>query len=1076
MAPAPSVEGNSSIIATYNIGDETRTSLSGATDKSYVWDEADALGVFADKVGDKSNATFKFIKMVDQYTAEFKGSYEFIDTEEYIVYYPYNQVGYNTGEKSTMEELSVLEGKKVRLSIPATQLFNFDAKKTQSGERAGSFSQNTAPSIGKGSVENGNLTVKMKGAATYIFFPIKGTGSIKTLELSISGVDHLNGYNQVLTDINDPDFGFKAPSKNGTSTITLNCGVKGVKLDPETATNFWFVVPNLELKNATITAIVNGNDELKIERKGYTSATATGAWYPNTVYRIFDVDAEGKANTPWYIDVPAEDEDDFIIDNEYKFLEYAYAATVGENIPEIMKDGENLKAAKIVTNLDFSDFTFAAEGSDFRKAVAAWYNKAEGVIPTIGGAKAFTIKGSNADVAAVVEVETETPAAITITGLKVKGALFDDGSKNKVTNTIEDIILTDIKVTNSEFILANRVYSTGGVVKLKNVTVNTCDVLEGAALIGRAFTDYLGELTITNNAGYTFTRELNIMSDYDLTTELPEHVTYNSVVVNGTSSSKSPNGKKIIVKDKDDVKKFLDQVVTTDKSAKWYSVIDKDDISYYTGTPAITLRNNDGIITAEEFAYYIKNGGKYELTNSIDMMGEAVLAEAENATVTVKEGADVTISNVVVESAYLLAETGSANGVNVKGATYINSTAKYVGGLFGEAKVDDAAKTKNCSVEANHEAVTGKFGAHYGKVVVELKSGNSEITLNGVESSYGALVCQAAAGEIFTGEDGNTNVILTDPNVNLEVFASLIDWNWTENFPTKYKLTLKKKVDGSYKEVFFEFKVNNDAALQYKLENAETGETVKVEPGTYTTLPKPSAEEVIIDATGATFTEVLGKEKNIDLNGGKLIGATFTTKEYLYNTNANGTISGEFEECTFIAEGDKAYSGIYAYHTEADKPVTFTKCVFTANTTVAQVYADGAPVTYTDCTFNGYVSIAGTKGTTVKDCHFKVNETSKFAGVNVWAKTSFNGCKFYFQEYDAVKEKELGISNYFQWIAPVKQNNADDTIEFADCQVYDENNEFTRMTAEFNFRVSAAQDGVIVKVNNRDVTLRTNVL
>ena len=1070
VAPAPSVEGNSSVIVSFNTDDETtRTHLgeSAGSKKPYEWDEADAIGVFAAAEGDATNATFKYVGMTGENgKAEFKGSLEFFETEEYIVYYPYTPTSYKEKEPN-----AVLAGKKIRMNIPATQLYNFE-EKIQSGDYAGSFAQNTAPAVGVGTVEDGKLVVKLKGAASYIFFPIKGTGFIKKLELSISDVEHLNGYNQVLVDTESDDFGFKAPSGNGSGTIVLNCGVKGVELDPETATNFWFVVPNLKLENATITAIVNGNEELKIERKDYTSATATGAWYPNTVYRIFDVDAEKKANTPWYIDVPDEDEDDFIIDNEYKFLEYAYAATVGgENIPEIMKNGNNLKAAKIVTNLDFSDFTFAAEGSDFRKAVAAWYNNADGVIPTIGGAKAFTIKGAKADVAAVADAET--PAAITITGLKVNGVLFNDADGKNYTNAVENIVLVNLEVAGSEYILANRVYKGNGTITISNVTVESCTAPEGAAVIGRAFTNTLGDNTITNNTDYIFANELNIMEDYKLA-DLPEGFKYNGVIVNRSTSAGAPeNGKIVTVADAEAAAAFINDVANTTPSkagqkAAWYSVKDANGTFYYTGTAATDPRK-DEFTTAEEFAYYIEKGGEYELTNSIDMMGEEVEAKAEYATVTVKEGADVAISNVVVESAYLLAKTGTATGVNVE-ATY--TATGYVGGLFFEADVDEAGKTTACTVTAKVEAAE-KFGAYYAKVYVTLGTENT-LTLSADfvddNAPYGAIVCKAPkAPAKLTGE--YTNIYFKDgySKEQLEAIAARIEWEWAENaqIPDGYYLQMISE-NTTVKSDPFEFKVNNDESLNHAITYAKTGETVTVEPGTYTTLPKPGAEGVTIDATGATFDGVVADGKNIDLNGGELIGATFTGNNFNNGVNA-GTINGTFTKCKFVGGNTADDDGIYGYSASTD--VVFDGCEFTAGDTAAQVLAKDGAVTYKSCIFNGFVSASGDKGTTFESCRFNVGPAG-FAGGNFWAKTTVTNTTFNFVQYDP--EKSATDPMYYNWISLTKHDDVD-TYNFTDCKVLNKDGEIVEMSAKYVFQIAQKYAGTVVNIDGVQITLKATV-
>ena len=1065
VTPVPSVEGNSTVLVSFNTGDETtRTHLGDyqqiSNAKPYSWDEADAIGAFANEVGDVTNATFKYLGMKEvdgTIRAEFKGSFEFINSDDYIVYYPYAQTVYGNKANSVVPKSSSDDTPSVFMYIPETQLFNFEENDNQSGEYAGSFAQNTAPAIGIGTVKGKDtekyLEVSMVGAASYIFFPIKGTGSIKTLKLTISqdGKNfNLNGYNQVIADPKAENFGFAAPMANGKDTTTLNCGVKGVELDRETATNFWFVVPNLKLNKATITFTVNNDKTLVFGRDSFTNVTTQNpnGFLPNKTYRIFDLDAAGKANTPWYIDVPAEDEDDFIIDNEYKFLEYAYAATVGKNIPKNMKDetSGDLKAAKIVTNLDFSDFTFAAEGSVFRKAVATWYNEAEGVIPTIGGANAFTIKGAKADVAAVADAETETPAAITITGLKVNGALFNDAAGKSYTNAVKNIVLVNLEVAGSEYILANRVYKGDGTITISDVTVKSCKAPEGAAVIGRAFTNTLADNTITNETDYVFANELNIMEDYNLA-DLPEGFKYNGVIVNRSTNAGAPaNGKIVTVADAEAAAAFIKDVANTKPSlanqkADWYSVKDANGTFYYTGTAATALRA-DKYITAEEFAYYINNTDDenvYELTHSIDMMGEEVEAMAKKATVTVAKDADVTISNVVVKSAYLLAKTGTAEGVNVE-ADYSKAKAVdgYVGGLFHNATATVAATTTG-AVKATATPADATFGSFYGYIDMPLNGNAAELTLagdftenvaEGAYAPYGSIICTAA---VDLAVNGYTNITFTGDNVDLDAIANHIKWNWTSEhpIPKDYHLVLLNK--GNNVKVTFEFKINNDETLAKAIEDAVSSDnkTVEIPAGVFGAPDLTQAAGVaIVGATddegnpATVFDGAFANTEGVEISNVKFTytdAPNYGSESYSRGV-VDGALKGKYTNCVF--EGASAL-----YQCTVSDDLTFTGCTFTAteepDSWALQFNSGAGKATFIDCTIKGWFGLGALdKGYEFKGCTFTVSGNR--CGGNLYCDTVFDDCKFIGFPAKAAPGKK------FQWIALNNKTTAF-TTEFAHC-------------------------------------------
>ena len=970
------------------------------------------------------------------------------------------------------------------MNIPAMQFYNFEAaEETKDADRPGSFAQFAAPAIGIGTVENDKLTVTMKGAASYIFFPIKGTGFVKTLALSIDGVDHLNGYTLVPANTKDTKFGFAAPTSNGSGITTLNCGVKGVELNPETATNFWFVVPNLKLNEQKITLTVNGNADLTIVRESYTNGNG---FEPNINYAIKDLDEASAPTKEWYIDVPVEETaEEYVIDSEEKFLQYVYAATVDgafDKAPSEMKTGDELKTGKItVAELDFTDFTFDAVGSEYRKTVANWYNTAANGIPTIGGAMKFSIVGAVKSEAAPAveetagEAEEETPATVapaTIKGLKVNGALFDDAAGKSYTNAVENIVLEGLTVTNSEYILANRVYKGTGTITISKVTINTCEAPDGAAVIGRAFTNTLAN-TITNKTSYVSANELNIMEDYDLA-DLPEDFKYNGVIVNRSTSAGAPaNGKIVTVADATAAADFIKAVTETTpgksgQKADWYSVTDGTTF-YYTGKDATDLRV-DGVITAEEFAYYTTNGGVYTLTNSIDMMGAEIEATAKTAAVTVGKGADVTISNVTVKSAFLLAETGTATGVNVE-ATY--TATGYVGGLFFEADVEEACKTTACVVTAD-AAAAEKFGTYYAKVYLTLGTKTTtKLSANfvGENAPYGAIVCKASLTEKLEGEYTNIYFDAEDyTKEQLKAIADCIEWEWAENaqIPDGYYLQL---ISGNttVSSDPFEFKVTNDDALQYAIRNAKKGDTVTVEPGTYTTLPRPTEEGVIIDATGATFDGVVTQGNSIDLHGGELIGATFTGKQFPNGVNA-GTINGTFTKCKFIGGKTADDDGIYGYSASAD--VVFNECEFTAGDTAAQILAKEGTVTYKDCTFNGFVSASGDMGTIFDKCVFNPGAAG-FAGGNFWAKTTVTNTTFNFVQYDP--ERSATDANYYNWISLVKHEEDVDTYNFTGCKVLNSEKVVVAMPANYVFQIAEKNAGTVVNIDGVQITLKATV-
>lgn len=1053
---APQFSGESRIIATYGADAMTKTHLENG---EYKWDMADALGVFSyestEAATDETNAIFKVLK-VENGMAEFSGSYQLIVNESCIVYYPY------------ASDLKLNNGT-LALNIPARQNFNHDVNSL--GGRNGSFDQAVSPLVGKGVVKEGEdgkstLDVTLNPVTPYIYFPIKGSGKIKKLELSIEG-KKLNGSPSNGVDVlaDTPSLSLGGSSSDETKNIiTLNCG-QGVDLKSDVATNFWFVVPVMNVTTpAVLTVKINGN-AATLERK-----TFSGNLQATYAYRIGDDNKED-----WFVEVNNADEDAFIVDSESKFLEYAYAATVGENIPEIMKDvNENLKTAKIVKDLDFSRFEFATDnagnftGTEYRQNVAKWYATNGNAIPTIGGAKLFKIVGAKADATATQDVDADenSAALVSIKGLTVKGnGLFDSGYNSpKRANHVENISLSDVTV-NGNCYLTSTLYDQQSI-SFTNVNVN---VQGDQPLFGTAYTNNLskigGEYSVYANTLQIIDPAVSFAGPVEGVALDLKSEEYNTISIH-----QGGRGAILYVKDAEDAKQLQSKV----SDANWYSMMNTAaTTSYWTGTIASDAKKNDSDVTftAEELAYVASRrnvtaqNNPAELNVNIDLMGKEWTATADAATVTVAEGKNVTISNVVVKSAYLLAETGTATGVNVE-ADYSKAEAVdgYVGGLFLHNDANTAATTtgmvKPVAAPAN---VT--FGTHYGYIDLTLNGNAAEVELvaNFEESEdayvpYGAIVCSAADNVTLT-EGGYTNVKFTGTSVNLEAVANHIVWNWKENarIPKGYRLILRW--NNSDKEVTYNFIVNSDETLAHAIREAaattdESKKAISMQKGEYGNFSIPSGIDnlngVTIDADGSTFK---GRSSG-DLKGATIKNANFeNNNETTERTSGelfgaiNGNVNGTFDHCTFTGK-----QGIYFCTANGD--VTFRDCTFSgSHSRAVHIEPNTYVVLFEDCTFNGFLAIGEAKGdapVTFRNCYFglaleKEETFEPFAGANFWGDVKCEDCCFAIGNY-------AGWRNW-QWIDCSYINK---TYEFTNCYVNSTSidDKTTKLDGNYIFRIS----------------------
>lgn len=622
------VTGKSTIYATYDGGQSSTRTTAEPNGNSYrlLWEIGDAVGVFDAVAEDQTNAYFAYAGS----NVAFNGDMGFLYAEDYIGYYPYEK------------DRAIDKDGNITLTIPSTQNYRFNAI----DEAAGSFAQNVAPAVAYGAASAGNeLSLTFYPMATYLRIPIKGIGTVRTLELSISDVKLAGDFTVKLDDVKaatksaDIKINYEG-GKFNEETITLVCGKgdKGVALNPSKETYFWFVVPaGTKLKDQEMMITVNGKDELT---------------------RIFDYEKDSAlpVNTPIKMGQDAKgtafewvEDGAFLIKNEYEFLMYAYAATNGvEGAYEPMLNNEKnaLLDAVIVNDLDFSPaagfnpdptISVAAQYGEYVKTVLFAYTANNNAIAMIGNAtNKFVISGNVAGEAAKIE------------NLTVKGtAMFNDGETQKLSNKVCNLTFANSTVDATglkadAFFLTNRDYMGTNGILLEDITIEkSCQVLvdsdQETAVIGRAFTNKLSDI-VSEVEDLSYANVLYVMNDVEdfVENEIP---TYNTITVHNMY-----NGAILNVADQAAAKELVEKIDLKNPAnhGTWFSVVSgykpatttapaSVETSYWTGTIA-TDEKADDIFTAEELAKVVKDAanlttGGDKLTNDLDLMGGVTLDE-----------------------------------------------------------------------------------------------------------------------------------------------------------------------------------------------------------------------------------------------------------------------------------------------------------------------------------------------------------------------------------------------------------------------------------------------------------------
>ena len=727
------VEGTKDVAfkATMALGNDTRISMDvdDSGNVNYVWD-------FGDMVG----ATVKGLDVVAPFTnvaksgptAEFsalnEASVNYIGTENVYLVYPYK------------EGKTVDNDGNVEMTIPATQTY-----------RDNSFAQMVSPAVSFAEefVVNDDNTVKeytFKPVASYIRVPVYGVGTIKSLTMQIKNgrtAVKIAGSAKVDVDSETPELVLAG----GTDKITLDMGKGGLKLQYTEPKWVVFVIPaNVAVKADTKFEFVATFDD------GATSTytIAIPSTYTGT---SLAVNTSLKLSVGAYFGM----EDKVLIENNADLLEYLYTVSKGT-------DGD--KTAVLVNDINFSRY-------DARNDI----NGAEGNM--LAALTEYLTNGSV--IKSIAEGAKIDGNGHIISNLQVSGNGIFAGQPDALKNLTLSAVTVNVPDEANPALFVGNINlvscSDGLAIKggyLKNVAEDAT-----AALIHTAYFHTLplkDKVTISyprvneSSGAYAYyASKLTLREDVDASGDLKAY--FNSATPR--FGAIVADGKDVAISNVSSayVKGLLD-VIQYGGGSKAISVIDSKGTSYWTGGVASAAPANGEVETAEQLAYYVKNGGTATLAANINLQGNkqgeqgkewvldngsaplnitgngkytisnalvksqkvtepyvaySLLGNVVNAKDIVVDGVTIDVDNVEGSTAQLyvggIGYQGSANGVKVSNLTIdiaedveVSSTYNEVAGLISVPK---AASEKNAvtdlSINVNGNETVGLVGGMFAK-------------------------------------------------------------------------------------------------------------------------------------------------------------------------------------------------------------------------------------------------------------------------------------------------------------------------------------------------------------------------
>lgn len=686
------VKGKVAFSAVLPVGGENETRTHLNEKGQYVWDDGDMLGAsvmggtevvpfVADPNAEAGQTRVDFL-VVDN-------DLDYLGAGPYYVAYPYDK---------TVAVAGSADAPTMKMTIPASQRY-----------RANSFATMTAPAVGvvqgdpekDGYYNPGVSEVTLHAACSYIRIPVKGAGSLTELKLQIQkasssdlyvlngagDVAFAEGDNQYVLDLNG--VGSTATAEN--NYVKISFGAKGLDLKYVEEVNLLFVVPaHIPLRGSVIKyeAIVDGKSQ-------------TGA------YNAIPDDYTEKLPRNMILPMPAIElgmEDKVLIENNADLLEYLYTVSKGT-------DGD--KTAVLVNDINFSRYDArndinGAEGN-MLAALTEYLTNGSAINSIAEGAK---IDG-NGHIISNLQVSGNgifagKPDALKNLTLSAVTVNVPDGQKTPAL--FAGVLPGATAVSNVKFAGGYLKNVAEGVVPAMVASANAT-ILPTADQIKISSYPRVNETTASAYYAATLYVNGDIVAD-DADKKVYFGTTSRFAVIKGTKAG--------AVISRVSAGKAVENIIAAvdPKSAQAFSVIDTRSTSYWTGLVAAA---GDGKVnTAEELAYYVKNGGTATLAANIDLQGnlqgkqgkEWVLDNG-SAPLNITGNGKYTISNALVKSqkvtepyvAYsLLGNVVNAKDIVVDGVTIDvdnveGSTAQlYVGGIGYQGSAN-GVKVSNLTID-----------------------------------------------------------------------------------------------------------------------------------------------------------------------------------------------------------------------------------------------------------------------------------------------------------------------------------------------------------------------------------------
>lgn len=685
------VKGKAAFSANMTIGNgvSTRTHV-GAVDGGYryYWDKGDAIGASA--LG--TSAVVPFIVDASKFenANDNVASVDFYPQGEDLAYFGEESI-YLAYPYDKAVKVSGSQGSEVmNMTIPASQRY-----------RANSFATMTAPAVGiinPEDIVDGQIPdITMEPVASYVRFGVVGSGKLTKISLSVKNPDGnyyvLNG--SAAVSLKDGGYALNlntttpsSASAEAANINTIDFGNGGFDLDYVEPTYLWFVVPadiTFSKSTLTFTATVDGSQS--VVEKTYKGDDVI------TRNMVLDI--------PVNIELGMEDK--VLIENNADLLEYLYTVSKGT-------DGD--KTAVLVNDINFSRY-------DARNDI----NGAEGNM--LAALTEYLTNGSAIN--SIAEGAKIDGNGHIISNLQVSGNGIFAGQPDALKNLTLSAVTVNVPDEANPALFVGNINlvscSDGLAIKggyLKNVAEDAT-----AALIHTAYFHTLplkDKVTISyprvneSSGAYAYyASKLTLREDVDASGDLKAYFNsatsrFGAIVADGQDVAISNVSSAY-------VKGLLD-VIQYGGGSKAISVIDSKGTSYWTGGVASAAPANGEVKTAEQLAYYVKNGGTATLAANIDLQGEGEqskewVLDNGSAALNITGNGKYTISNALVKSqkvtepyvAYsLLGNVVNAKDIVVDGVTIDvdnvdGSTAQlYVGGIGYQGSAN-GVKVSNLTID-----------------------------------------------------------------------------------------------------------------------------------------------------------------------------------------------------------------------------------------------------------------------------------------------------------------------------------------------------------------------------------------